>query len=50
MKELLDNFKAEILGKLQEQDKRIATQEQRNVEQELKILRQSDTISKLEDH
>ena len=47
IKELLDNFKAEILGKLQEQDKRIATQEQKNVEQELKILRQGDTISKL---
>ena len=47
VKELLDNFKAEMLGKLQEQSERMATQDQKNVEQELKILRQSDTISKL---
>ena len=42
VKELLDNFKAEMLGKFQEQDRRIATQEQ-------KISRQSETISKLEE-
>ena len=42
VKELLDNFKAEMLGRFQEQGERIATQEQ-------KISRQSETISKLEE-
>ena len=47
--ELLDNFKAEILGKFQEQSERIATQKQKNVEQDEKISRQSETILKLEE-
>ena len=55
MKELLDNFKAEMLGKFQEQEQRIAeqeerllTQEEKNLEQDVKIARQSETISQLE--
>merc|ERR1712110_248479 len=57
VKELLDNFKAELLGKFQEKDERIAIQEERiaiqeekNVEQELKISRQSEIILKLEEN
>ena len=42
MRELLDNFKAEVLEKFQEQ-------EEKNAEQDLKIARQSETISKLEE-
>ena len=42
MKELLDNFKAEVLEKFQEQD-------EKNAEQDLKIARQSETILKLEE-
>ena len=52
MKELLDNFKTEMLVKFQEQDKRIAEQEERigkqeeiNVEQVVKIATQIETIS-----
>ena len=55
MKELLDNFKTEMLEKFQDQDERIAeqeerilTQEEKNVEQDVKIARQSETISQLE--
>ena len=56
MRELLDNFKAEMLGKFQEQEQRVAeqeerilTQEEKNVEQDVKIARQSETISQLEE-
>ena len=56
MRELLDNFKTEMLGKFQEQDQKIAeqeerigTQEEKNVEQDVKIGRQSETISQLEE-
>merc|ERR1711970_862763 len=56
MRELLDNFKREMLGKFQEQEQRIAeqeerilTQEEKNVEQDVKIARQSETISQLEE-
>ena len=42
MKELLDNLKAEVLEKFQEQ-------EEKNAEQDLKISRQSETILKLEE-
>ena len=56
MRELLDNFKTEMLGKFQEQEQRIAeevdrimTQEAKNVEQDVKIGRQSETISQLEE-
>ena len=56
MRELLDNFKAEMLGKFQEQEQRVAeqeerilTQEEKNVEQDVKIGRQSETISQLEE-
>ena len=56
MRELLDNFKTEILGKFQEQEQRIAEQEERiraqeekNVEQDVKIARQSEAISQLEE-
>ena len=55
MKELLDNFKTEMLVKFQKQDKRIAEQEERigkeeekNVEQDVKIATQIETISQLE--
>ena len=49
MRELLDNFKREMLGKFQEQEQRIAEQEEKNVEQDVKIARQSETISQLEE-
>jgi len=56
MKELLDNFKTEMLEKLQEQEQRIAeqeerilTQEEKNVQQDVKIARQSEAISQLEE-
>ena len=56
IRELLDNFKTEMLGKFQEQEQRIAeevdrimTQEAKNVEQDVKIARQSETISQLEE-
>ena len=56
MRELLDNFKTEMLGKFEEQEQRIAeqeerfgTQEEKNVEQDVKIARQSETISQLEE-
>ena len=56
MRELLENFKTEMLGKFQEQEQRIAeqeerilTQEEKNVEQDVKIGRQSETISQLEE-
>ena len=42
MRESLDNFKAEVLEKFQEQ-------EEKNAEQDLKIARQSETILKLEE-
>ena len=42
MRELLDNLKAEVLEKFQEQ-------EEKNAEQDLKIARQSETILKLEE-
>ena len=42
MKELLDNFKTEMMERFQKQEERIATQD-------LKITRQSDTISWLEE-
>merc|ERR1719365_425206 len=42
IKELFDNFKAEVLEKFQEQD-------EKNTEQDLKIARQSETILKLEE-
>ena len=42
MRGLLDNFKAEVLERFQEQ-------EEKNAEQDLKIARQSAVISKLEE-
>ena len=56
MRELLHNFKTEMLGKFQdqeqritEQEERIMTQEAKNVEQDVRIARQSETISQLEE-
>ena len=56
MRELLHNFKTEMLGKFQEQEQiiaeqeeRILTQEEKNVKQDVKIGRQSETISQLEE-
>ena len=42
MKELLDNFKTEMMERFQKQEERIATQD-------LKISRQSETIMKLKE-
>ena len=49
MKELLDNFKTEMMERFQKQEERIGRQEEKNAEQDLKISRQSETISGLEE-
>ena len=49
MKELLDNFKTEMMERFQEQEERIGRQEKQNAEQDLKISRQSETIMKLKE-
>ena len=48
-KELLDNFKTEMMEKFQKQEERIGRQEEKNAEQDLKISRQSETILKLKE-
>ena len=37
MKELLDNFKTEMMERFQKQEERIGRQEEKNAEQDLKI-------------
>jgi len=49
IKELLDNFKTEMMERFQEQEERIGRQEEKNAEQDLKISKQNETILKLKD-
>ena len=49
MKELLDNFKTEMMERFQEEEERIGRQEEKNAEQDLEIARQSETILKLKE-
>ena len=47
--EMFENFKTEMLGKLQEQEERIVAQEEKSVEQDEKIAAQGITISAQEE-